>query len=538
MYDKAKLNYNLDAMQKLESFLSITMLKKLHYIFLLLITFQTANSQTTNTNISNGILFDGEPYIAINPINSQNLVVGWMGLKFSNGQFRIAIKTRASFDGGNSWSTENILPHFGTGFGSADPSLAFDKKGLLYIAYIDYKQAPDSGGIYVARSFNGGLNWDLPTKVFDMYDVANKRPIDRPWLVVDNSNTNNSGALYITTKPAPWITPPNRNYFKVSSDSGYTWTSIANIDGGTHLVGNFIAQPMAAPTTTINGKFCAAYPSYVTSQNPLPAYYLATSRNKGQTFSYATIIAAAPTPIDSNFKNAYRLTANPIDSNKMVFLLPNAMNGDVDIMALHSNDGGQTWSNNVRVNDDTISNGKAQDMVWGAYNEQGKLVVTWRDRRNATASGFWNAGYDFYYATSTDNGVTFSKNQKLTSQFVAFDSVLTQNGNDMMGCVYHGDTLYSVWGDTRTGKLNIFFSKTIASTNTNIGISLIAGEQYQWKIFPNPTNDYLNVSTTNEMLGREISIFDAKGKKIFSQVITESNFKIKRKLLFNSTLMG
>ena len=29
------------------------------------------------------------------------------------------------------------------------------------------------------------------------------------------------------------------------------------------------------------------------------------------------------------------------------------------------------------------------------------------------------------------------------------------------------------------------------------------------------------------MLGKEISIFDASGKRIFSQVITESNLKIK-----------
>src|SRR5256885_666274 len=80
-------------------------------------------SQPSNTNISNGIAFDGEPFLAINPTNNQNLVAAWMGLKLSSGQFRIAIKTRASFDGGNTWSTANALPHFGTGFGSADVSM-------------------------------------------------------------------------------------------------------------------------------------------------------------------------------------------------------------------------------------------------------------------------------------------------------------------------------------------------------------------------------------------------------------------------------
>src|SRR5437870_4818079 len=82
------------------------------------------NAQPVNANISSGVAFDGEPYLAINPVNNQNLVAAWMGLKLSGGQFRVAIKTRASVDGGNTWSAVNALPHFGTGFGSADVSMA------------------------------------------------------------------------------------------------------------------------------------------------------------------------------------------------------------------------------------------------------------------------------------------------------------------------------------------------------------------------------------------------------------------------------
>ena len=237
-------------------------MKKILLSFIIVLLTNALYAQPTNTNISNGLLFDGEPYLAINPTNNQNLVSAWMGMKFTNGLFKIAIKTRASFDGGNTWSTVNTLPHMGTAYGSADPSMAFDANGFLYIAYIDYKQNPDSGGIYVARSADGGLNWDTPSKAFDMYDVANKRPIDRPWLVVDHSATANAGTLYITTKPAPWIAPPNRPYYKVSSDSGHTWTAIANLDGTGFLTGNCIAAPMAAPVTTIDGRFCAIYPSY------------------------------------------------------------------------------------------------------------------------------------------------------------------------------------------------------------------------------------------------------------------------------------
>lgn len=496
---------------------------KVFFTLSIAITFCTCViAQSTNTNISNGVAFDGEPYIVVNPVNSQNLVAAWMGLKLSNGMFKIAIKTRASFDAGNTWSTTIALPHMGTAYGSADPSLAFDKNGLLYVCYIDYQKSPDSGGIYVARSVDGGLNWDTPSKAFDMYDDGTKKPIDRPWLVVDHSSTSNFGTLYITSKPPQWVAPPNRNYFKASSDSGHTWSAIGNLDGGTHLIGNAIAQPMATPAVTVGGKFCAAYPSYVASQNILPAFYLAQSRDKGQTFSYSTMLTTPPAANDSNYKNGYLLIANPADSNQLIFVSPDAMNGDADIMSLHSSDGGQTWSSRVRVNDDAIANGKGQDMVWADYNEQGKLVVTWRDRRNATSNGFWNAGYDFYYATSTDNGQTFSTNHKLSSQFIAFDSLLTSDGNDFMSCAYQADTLYTVWGDTRSGKLNIYFCKTIVSSNTQVGISLLEGDENTLQVFPNPFQKSFTLRVDERLVGQPVYLTDLNGRILQSKTISST----------------
>ncbi|MEI8204199.1 MAG: exo-alpha-sialidase [Bacteroidota bacterium] len=502
------------------------MKKKLFSLILLSFGFLTGIAQPVNTNISNGVIFDGEPYVAVNPTNPQNLVAAWMGIKLISGQFPVSIRTRASFDGGNTWSTAIMMPHFGSGFGSADPSMAFDKNGLLYVCYIDYRQSPDSGGVYVARSHDGGLTWDSPSKAFDAYDVAAKRPIDRPWLVVDNSNTPNFGTLYITTKPAPWIPTPNRNYYKVSLDSGHTWSTISNVDGGTHLVGSAIAAPMATPATTVSGKFCAVYPSYVGSQNVYPAYYLATSADKGQTFSYTTVYSALPGANDTNYKNGYQLITHPTDSNKMVFLSPDALNGDDDIMAYSSTNGGQTWATPVRVNDDTVGNGKGQDMVWGAYNEQGNIIVTWRDRRSASANGFWNAGYDFYYAISTNNGQTFSANQKLSSQFVAFDTLIVQNGNDFMSCVYRADTLYAVWGDTRNSKMNIYFTKVIVSTNTNVSETLLEGEEAQFRVFPNPALKELQVTASEQLIGKDVAVFDVSGKMLYHAKLQDKNIKI------------
>ena len=165
-------------------------------------------------------------------------------------------------------------------------------------------------------------------------------------------------------------------------------------------------------------------------------------------------------------------------------------------------------------------------MVWANYNDSGKLAVTWRDRRNSDKNGFWNAGYDFYYAISSDNGLSFSKNQKLSSQFVSFDSILTQNGNDMMCSAYINDTLYATWGDTRTGKLNIFFSKTIISSNTTVNISQLNELNYDWFIFPNPSSELLSIQLPNNSINKELSIIDLNGKVVYSKLVENPKFSI------------
>ncbi|MDX1652776.1 MAG: hypothetical protein R3277_09815 [Brumimicrobium sp.] len=56
---------------------------------LILCFYGVLNAQ--NLNISTGLVFEGEPFIAINPNNNQHLVVAWMGFKLGQ---EIVIKTK------------------------------------------------------------------------------------------------------------------------------------------------------------------------------------------------------------------------------------------------------------------------------------------------------------------------------------------------------------------------------------------------------------------------------------------------------------
>ena len=59
----------------------------------------------TNINLSNLLGFDGEPSLAVNPTNPSNLIAGWMRLRQDG---KVWIATKATFDGGQTWSAINF----------------------------------------------------------------------------------------------------------------------------------------------------------------------------------------------------------------------------------------------------------------------------------------------------------------------------------------------------------------------------------------------------------------------------------------------
>ena len=84
----------------------------------------------------------------------------------------------------------------------------------------------------------------------------------------------------------------------------------------------------------------------------------------------------------------------------------------LDVMFARSTNGGSTWSNPIRVNDDlSISNWQWLGTMSVAPN--GRIDAIWLDTRNDPG------GYDseLFYAYSDDGGATFSPNVVLSPPF-------------------------------------------------------------------------------------------------------------------------
>jgi Secretion system C-terminal sorting domain len=476
-------------------------------LFLLCILFLTVNGKAQNQNLSNGNVFEGEPFIAVNPSNSQHLVVAWMGFVPANG-IRLSIKIKTSFDAGATWSAAYPIPHVVSTYQSADPSMAFDDNGNLFLSFVDYRKTPDSGGVYLFKSVDGGLNWSAPTLMIDGYADGSKLPVDRPWLAINRTGDK----LFLTTKPAPWILPPNRAYFVTSTDSGQTWQPWRYIDTTNYLIGNFIAGPMAVPAVSGN-QIHVVYPSYVIAQNVFPQFLHAASDNNGITFDYSVVQFGADAANNDTAKLGYQLLADPSDTNHLAFLYLQQPFGDIDVMLTESFDAGLTWSTAIRVNDDGQGNGKMQDMLWADFDSDGDLIVSWRDRRNAAGSGYTTAS-EYYAAFRDKDSANFSANFQISDSLIAYNTILEQSGNDFMGIVLATDTLSAVWGNTRDGSLDIWFVRMVASTGQVTSVSLFENESKDLIVFPNPSAGIFSIQSADHAPMKAITVISMNGELV------------------------
>lgn len=483
-------------------------MKLLLPIFVAVLTF---SSYAQNINITNTQVFDGEPYLAVDPTNPQHLVAAWMGFKLGQS---IIIKSSYSTNGGITWSTPNEIAHQTTGNTSADVALKYDGQGSIYMSYVDYDGNNFiNGAILVRKSIDNGITWGAAVEAINISDCPGKLCVDRPWMAVDNSGGPNDGTVYITSMNADQptlISPPYNPYLAVSTDGGTSFSTPRFLDTTNYLAGSVITQPMPSPTVDANGTFYAAYPSYETSQSPFAHSYLAASTNAGTTITHTNAnTLLMPTVTDPLAKKAGLLFSDPSAPNHLAMIFLGKENGDGDVYFLETFDA-TSWSNPVRVNQDPIGNGKLQDLIWGSFNENGDLAICWRDRRNG-ANGY-QTDTEIYGVIRYKDSTQFEQDFAISSQQVPHAAVLDGSGNDFMNVQFVGDTLYAIWGDVRTGTVNIFLNKTHVGNGT-VSIHSVYSETPAVQFFPNPAKDQITISNFNDF--EEMDIIDGNGKHVF-----------------------
>lgn len=117
---------------------------------------------------------------------------------------------------------------------------------------------------------------------------------------------------------------------------------------------------------------------------------------------------------------------------------------------LISKDGGDTWSNRLRANDN--KQGSRQIQPWVAVDPSGRAHVAWTDLRNAGMNSV-------YYASTTDPQKGFGANVEVTDQRGAANTFL----GDYKAIVIANEYVVVAWTDTRHGDTDIYAARAALS---------------------------------------------------------------------------
>lgn len=355
-----------------------------------------------------------EVSVAINPADPENIV--GVSLQFGGpGEPAVSNVAYVTTDGGVNWRT--VASHNPEGRMQADDIVTFDATGRAYHAYISYdgirQERPPvaRNGIFVQASSTGGETWEAPVAVVDHLNTVEPFE-DKPALVADNvADSPHRGNLYIawarfdvygSGDPAD----STQIYFSHSDDGGTTFAMPVRVSdaGGDALDGDGSVMG-AVPAVGPGGEV------YLVWAGPRGLVF-DRSMDGGWTFGADRVIAQTPGGWDIEIPGLGRSNGLPVvavdlsegpHGGTLYVNWIDERNGDPDVFLLYSRDGGSTWSEPVRVNDDPVGNGKAQFFTWMAVDPvDGSVNVVFHDRRaySGTTTGI-------SMARSVDGGQTF-----------------------------------------------------------------------------------------------------------------------------------
>ena len=420
--------------------------------------------------------------MAVSPIDDR-IIVGASKVILGGGTFGRG-DTRVSYyfssDGGHSWGTGLLgLETPEKAWGRATyPTVASDLDGNFYLCVLMLDNSSFDSGVYVFRSTDSGKTFTDPKPaVVDIGNIANPRRADKCSMTVDASPTSQFKNSVYTVWTSTGLDERGQNATMVrfarrrAGDPGFTESKAIGHSGD-------MRGPSVA--TGPNGEFYAAWvgmPARVLLFNAstdggdtfLPGLasidinihnYVGNLEGPNATFFISGVERANSFPtldVDrSNGPNrgtvyvAWAESINRIDTD--IFLRRvTPRTGQLPDVSLP-----------VKVNDN--GNGTDQFFPWLSVDpSSGAVAVAFYDRRDNPGSVLMN----LYLARSTDGGVSFGENTRVTPvssdprvQAGVLGSTASAIGiGDYIGAAATRGKSHIMWADTRHGKQEIFYSQ-------------------------------------------------------------------------------
>ncbi len=411
---------------------------------------QTGSSQHVVVQVTDsGFRGAAELSVAINPADPENIVIVSLAEGPPEGP-GITNFAYVSGDGGRSWTTvAQPNPDRRT---QGDDAVTFDAQGRAFHSYISFegirlpRPTKAWNGIFVSRSDDGGVSWGDPVPVVDHINTVEPFE-DKPWIVTDNIETSpNHGNVYLawtrfdvygSSDPAD----STQILFSRSVDGGESFSVPHQIsDSGGDAVDSDDTVEGAVPAVGPEGQV------YVAWAGPRGIVF-DRSLDGGWTFGEDRVVATNPGGWDIPLPGMVRHNGMPVtgvdlslggDRGSVYVNWIDERNGDTDVFVIASRDGGESWGDPVRVNDDPVGNGRAQLFTWMAVDPvDGSLSVVYLDRPAAEGNAQGVA-----LARSTDGGRSFQSTPIDQEPFTCPESVFF---GDYLAVAAFGGRVVAAW---------------------------------------------------------------------------------------------
>ena len=351
-----------------------------------------------------------EPWFEVNPTDPDNAIAAWQQDRWSNGGAR-GLLTAATHDGGATWTTS--FPHFSVCAGgteanggnyerSSDPWVTFSPNGVAHQISLSVNFINDPRtAILVSKSEDGGDSWSEPiTVVSDSSDEAPFLFHDKESITADPNDSDFVYAIWDRLR-----FPSDRANFHAqaafsfrgdamfsrTTDGGETWEPARAIFHPRKLLGTIGHQIVVRPT----GELVDVFTMFQGSGKNEPGSSLAMMRSDdhGATWSAPEVIHKIR--FDGAFDPDTGLPIRAEGFTPEVAVDPNNGNiyatwqdkrfAGVDQIAFTmSTDGGDSWSDPIKVSQTPPSADPANEQAWVPavdVADDGTIAVTYYDFR-------------------------------------------------------------------------------------------------------------------------------------------------------------
>lgn len=380
-----------------------------------------------------------ESSIAVDPTAPNRMAIGWRQFDAISSNFRQAGVAWTN-DGGRTWHNDGPLD---PGNFRSDPVLEANADGVFYYYSLRSGFFCD---MYISE--DAGQNWGSPINAFGG---------DKAWYSIDKTNGPGRGNVYVAWSTAgnPW----SPNQFVRSTDEGLSYDDLITIPlqprWGTQSVGPDGALYIAGVGSASSGSRVIRS-SNAQNEAEVPSFDLATFVPMG---GATGIYGGDPNPGGLNGQLIIETDHSGGPTHGNVYLLGSTDptgSDPLDVMFARSEDGGQTWSAPVRVNDDPAGTNAWQWFGTMSVAPNGRIDAIWNDTRD---SGLGNVSR-LYYSSSIDGGRTWSPNAPLSD---SFNSHLGWPNQSKLGDYYdmESDLVGAdlAWAATFNGEQDVFYTR-------------------------------------------------------------------------------